>query len=465
MLNRRRIWLPEAAVKGRRTTALFAILIFLVLSLAGLAIVRGLGLLYTLESRNEAERSMNALFTSLRNYDDFGAAIEQGEILRQSVLGLGLYDGAGQGLYTWGQAPMRYLAEGFPVGETGRDVRLYSENKANRSVVLVMKPEGAGHLPPPHDGTAGAGSADTISQAGTPRSLMLELMRHADVIYLELRQPELWNKRSLLWTVYPVVELIMAALIFFVRRLIVRNREYQEKLEAQKNLVVLGTAASTLAHEIKNPLLAIRLQTSILRKTSPEDSKGEIDIIDAEVERLSRMTTRVNDYLRDPRGFPVETDCAELTAEAGTRLLGRELEVGGDRVLKAMIDPERLRSILENLLRNALESGGDPGKISAELSSSEEKIRVDILDRGSGISPDLEDHTFTPFFTTKSKGTGIGLPICQRFAEAAGGSVRLFARDGGGARARLELPRVKEGRGQHERPEKGGQDQDAGENR
>jgi two-component system, NtrC family, sensor histidine kinase HydH len=443
MLNHRRIWLSEVAVKGRRTTALFAILIFLVLSLAGLAIVRGLDLLYTLESHNEAERSMNALFTSsLRIYDDFGAAIEQSETLRQNVLGVGLYDSAGQSLYSWGQAPTRYLAAGFPIGGIGPDIRMYSENNANRSIILVMKPEAIAHAPPPPE-MKGTGSEDSSSKEGKPSSRMLELMRHTDTIYLELRQPVLWSKRSFLWTVYPAVELLMAALIFFVRRLIVRNREYQGKLEAQKNLVVLGTAASTLAHEIKNPLLAIRLQTSILRKTSPEDSKGEIDIIDAEVERLSRLTTRVNDYLRDPRGFPVETAPAELAIEVGMRLLGRKLEIGGNLSLVAAIDPERLRSILENLLRNALESGGDPGKISAELSSFEGKIRVDVLDRGSGISPDLENHTFTPFFTTKSQGTGIGLPICQRFAEAAGGSVRLFMRDGGGTRARLELPEVK----------------------
>lgn len=441
-------------MKGRRATALFAILIFLVLSLAGLAIVRGLGLLYTLESHNEAERSMNALFTSLRNYDDFGSAIEQSEALRSSVLGVGLYDGEGQSLYAWGQAPMRYLATGFPAGETGRDVRLYSENKAHRSVVLVMKPEAVAHGPPPHE-RQDAGAVTASSEERKPSSSMLDLMRHTDVLYLELRQPELWNKRSVLWTVYPAVELILAALIFFMRFLIVRNREYQERLEAQKNLVVLGTAASTLAHEIKNPLLAIRLQTSILRKTLPEDSKGEIEIIDAEVDRLSRLTTRVNDYLRDPRGFPVETAPAEVAAEVGSRLLGRALEIGGNRGLEVMIDPERLRSILENLLRNAIESGGDPAKISVELSFLEGKIRVDVLDRGPGISPDLENRSFAPFFTTKSKGTGIGLPICQRFAEAAGGSVRLFAREGGGTRARLELPEVKGRRSQPGSSEKG----------
>jgi two-component system sensor histidine kinase HydH len=108
------------------------------------------------------------------------------------------------------------------------------------------------------------------------------------------------------------------------------------------------------------------------------------------------------------------------------------------------IDPERCRSILENLVRNSLESGSDESdiEIKVALSAGGDAVVVDVLDRGAGIASADMARIFDPFFTTKSRGTGIGLAICKRFADAAGGSLAISAREGGGTRARLTLPRL-----------------------
>jgi two-component system sensor histidine kinase HydH len=196
-----------------------------------------------------------------------------------------------------------------------------------------------------------------------------------------------------------------------------------------------------LAHEIKNPPLAIRLQASILEKTLPEASSAEVAIIKAEVDRLSRLTTRVNDFLRDPRGQPESLDPAEMVNDIGRSLCGRELVIEKSPGLEALIDPERCRSILENLIRNALESGGDANQVEAAVSADGDIVAIDVLDRGAGIASADMARIFDPFYTTKSRGTGIGLAICERFASAAGGSIVLSAREGGGTRARLALPR------------------------
>lgn len=431
-------------MKGYKTSAWIALLAFFLLTATSWMIFRGLGLLYRLESRNQAEQAMNTLFTSLRIYDDFGSAIEQNSELKERVLGIGLYGVGGNRLYSWGEVPGSYSNLELPAKDEGNQVRLYRENMKNRSLVLILRPTRM-IPPPPLHMPLDQNGIDTV-KASKPRSLMLELMRDSDLVYLELRQPEFWRKNTLLAILFPIVEIILAGLVYFIRFLVLRNREFLDKLEQQKNLVVLGTAASTLAHEIKNPLLAIRLQTSILEKTVPEESKSEIGIINSEVDRLSRLTVRINDYLRDPKGFPTTLDPAEIATEVGLRLCGRPLVANATSGFAILIDPERYRSILENLVRNALESGGNEEDIGIAISSNEGRISIDVLDRGRGIAPADRLKAFDPFFTTKSKGTGIGLAICERFAVEVGGRISLEPREGGGTCARLTVPSAESGK-------------------
>ena len=428
-------------MKGRKTLAGIALLAFLILTAANGVIFRGLSLLYKLESRNEAEQTMNALFTSLRIYDDFGAAIEQNDALRQRVLGIGIYGSGGGKIYSWGEVPDAYNSRDLPELDEGNQVRMYGENAKNHSLILFLRPMRMIPPPPPREAAGSAGSAGSVkTDREKPRSFMLELLHEADVVRLELRQPEYWRKTSLLAVLFPVVEALLAALVLSIRFLIIRNREYQDRLEKQKNLVVLGTAASTLAHEIKNPLLAIRLQTSILGKTLPEDARGELEVINAEVDRLSRLTTRIGDYLRDPRGFPAIVNPAEIADEVGLRLCGRSLVDKGMTERRILIDPERFRSVLENLLSNAMESGSPPEDIAVTIYGDSHEVRVEVLDRGGGLNTEEKAKIFDPFFTTKSKGTGIGLAICERFVRAVGGTIGLENRPGGGSCAKLTFP-------------------------
>jgi two-component system sensor histidine kinase HydH len=269
-------------------------------------------------------------------------------------------------------------------------------------------------------------------------------MRNAEVVYLEIREPAYWADRRFATMLFPLVEIALAALVAFVRGLLLRNAEYRRRIEEQKSLVVLGTAASTLAHEIKNPLLSIRLQTRILEKTYPAGAQREIGIINDEVERLSALSHRVGDYLRDPAGNPSPIEIADMALEVGMRLCGRNvLKVSDPPPPRVLMDPERLRSVLENLVRNALEAGGPEEGVSIEASLIEGMAGVDVLDRGAGLAPEAAGKAFDPFFTTKSRGTGIGLSVCKRFVEAAGGSIALSPRQDGGCRARVLLPPAK----------------------
>jgi two-component system, NtrC family, sensor histidine kinase HydH len=417
---------PERFLMNRRAVSLAAALLaFAALTAVSVVIFRDMAERRTLESRNAAEQTLSSLFTALRDHEDFGTAIEASEALRRSLIGLRAVAADGGTLFAWGEVPVA-----VPEGNGGR----YIPNPTRGSFVLVLRPQRDAPPPPPRTPADGAAGGER------PWSFMRDILRHADLILLEMRQPAYWAARRARQVLFPLVEAALAALVFFVRFLVLRNAEYRRKIEEQKNLVLLGTAAGTLAHEIKNPLLAIRLQSSILERTVTGEGRRELNIINDEVERLTSLTNRIGDVLRDPAGNPVEVEVAGVAREVGRRLCGRDLLAGTDPLPPARVDPERLRSILENLVRNALESGGRAEEVSVEAAEADGGVRIDVLDRGAGIGQGDRDRIFDPFFTTKSRGSGIGLTICRRFAAAAGGSISIENRPGGGCRASLTLP-------------------------
>jgi two-component system sensor histidine kinase HydH len=418
-----------------------ALLAFAVLSALSVVIFKGMGERDKLESRNDAERTMNILLASLRDHDDFGSAIESIAALKEKVLGVGVYAEGGVRVYVWGEAPSTFTREPPREEKYGESLRKYIDNPQNDSIVLLLHPFRVAPPPPDTRRPQGRATGDAgKGGGGERRGFLFTTLRKGEVVYLEIREPEYWRSRRFETFLFPFIEVLLAALVLFVRGLILRNDEYRRRIEDQQNLVVLGTAASTLAHEIKNPLLSIRLQTRILEKTCPPDAMREIRIIYDEVERLSALSNRVGDYLRDPAGNPRTIDIADVALEVGMRLCGRNILKVPEEAPGVSMDPERLRSILENLLRNALESGGPEEGVSIEVGTLDGSARVDVLDRGMGLAAEVRARLFDPFFTTKSRGTGIGLSVCRRFALAAGGSIELANRPGGGCRARLLIP-------------------------
>ena len=426
-------------MKKRRSLSIaVALVLFVALSGLSVLVFRGLSDSRRLVSQNEMERTFSTLLAGLRFYEDFGSAIEATPDLASTVLGVGLYNRIGALLYHWGEVPRSY-APPPPVESNVRQdmARAYLDNARNGSAVLLLEPLGD-VPPPPQEG----------DHAPRGSSFMSETLSKARLIYLEVRQPQYWRWIRLRAVLFAVTEVVLAALVLFVRLLLVRNRDYRRRIENQKNLVTLGTAASTLAHEIKNPLLSIRLQTSILGRTTPDTSKREIEIIESEVERLSQLSNRVNDFLRDPAGIPARTDVLAVAGEVNLRMRGKALAGAGIADSAAgtgggpavMIDPERLRSILENLLRNALESGGGENGVEIKIARADGVVGIEVLDRGKGLPAGVQERIFDPFFTTKSRGTGIGLAICSKFVAAANGTISVEDREGGGVRARVALP-------------------------
>ena len=398
------------------------------------------------------EQIINTLFAGLRSHDDFGDAIDSNSFLADRIRGFGIYDRNRDALYVWGSAPPR-LDQGILEDRMRNRFGRYTiPDPKGHSVKFVlhfdrmMSPapsQSPRPLPPGNENTALFGGEE---RRRTRQGFMGTGMNGGNYYYTDVFHRPYWRTMTITTVLLPLTSLALLVLIFYIRGLWIRNGEYREKIEAQKNLVVLGAAASTLAHEIKNPLSSIRLQTGILAKTLSQEGQEEIRIINEEVVRLSALIYRVNDYLREAAGNPVPVDVRALLAETGKRLCGRDILEAASFEALVYADPERLRSVFENVLRNALESGGDPAELEASVSGGEtasggkRNVLITLYDRGKGLDPEDLSRVFDPFFTRKSAGTGIGLAISKRFVEAAGGLISLENREGGGAILKIRMP-------------------------
>ncbi|MBI2875843.1 MAG: hypothetical protein HYY20_03060 [Candidatus Tectomicrobia bacterium] len=252
------------------------------------------------------------------------------------------------------------------------------------------------------------------------------------------------------------------------------NLRVQEEIQKRKRLTAIGELAAGLAHEIRNPLGAIKGAAQYLRRdlatmesrpvsrlsrllskaSQPKrdpvrgESQDFLEIILEEVDRLNLVVSQFLDYARP---FQKELAWIDLTALIGKgidRLTASGLYPEVQVTLQAPeglplveVDPEQIKQVLYNLTHNAIQAmpGGGQVVISANV-MPEEQMEVVVSDTGIGIPPENLPRLFQPFFTTKEKGTGLGLAICYRIVEGHGGTLSVESEPGRGSRFRIRLP-------------------------
>jgi two-component system sensor histidine kinase HydH len=407
---------------------------------------------------NENERIFNTLFASLRDYDDFSSAIEENPVLREKITGFAVYAADYSLMEQWGNVPPVFDPSLLDKNQTRRSNRYTIPDRRSASVLFVVHNERHEDRASPSGTPAETEGRAFPAENQRPRpprqNLWFNALGRGNYIYIRIHHPAYWRTDTITGILYPLSILALLAFVLYIRLLYLRNIEYRDRIEAQQNLVVLGTAASTLAHEIKNPLHSIKLQTGILKKildpSRTESGTEEIARIEEEVERLTNLTYRVNDYLRDAAGNPASLDLCDLISETSRRLCGSSILKDAERGCMISMDRERACSVFENILRNALEAA--PAKQSSDSAGSTEIeasihregnfFVVTVNDRGRGIPEGDLEKVFDPFFTSKSTGTGIGLAISRRFVEAAGGTISLENRRDGGISVKVRLPCV-----------------------
>jgi signal transduction histidine kinase len=217
--------------------------------------------------------------------------------------------------------------------------------------------------------------------------------------------------------------------------------ESQQLVERHEKLASLGVLAAGVAHEIRNPLTAIKARLFSQQKALAPGSRGRADaeFIGREIDRLEKI---VSDFLRFAR--PVEPDrvplsLADLLHEVSElmapQLRESSIDLTVERVVetKILADAEQLKQILINLVQNAADAVGTGGAIKLRAIQSRmllaermrEVVIIEVEDNGPGIPPEVQKRLFDPFFTTKQSGTGLGLSIAARIVEKHAGALRF----------------------------------------
>lgn len=258
----------------------------------------------------------------------------------------------------------------------------------------------------------------------------------------------------------------------------IANSRIYARMKERDRLAALGSMAAGLAHEVKNPLGAIKGAAQLLEEVNQQafeqdpTTKEFLGIILEETDRLNRVVGSFLDYARPHAGNPVPLDINGavrrsvqiLSSQKTDDNIDIRLELA-DELPRASIDPEKLRQVLMNLVQNAIQAmHGTTGRVTimtshrraprtAWVTSSPpsnnsgrlppddaEVVEITVADTGPGISQKVLKNLFVPFFTTKEQGTGLGLAISQSIVQNAGGSIQVQSQQGSGTRFTITLP-------------------------
>lgn len=233
------------------------------------------------------------------------------------------------------------------------------------------------------------------------------------------------------------------------------------QLRRSQALAALGQMAAGIAHEVRNPLASVRLYTQILAEDLADhpDQRGLCEKIDDAVAGLDALVRDVLRFARDTTISPIDVSASDLVAHAMAACAGRLDALGVERELRAPVglrleaDPELFASALANIVRNAVDAMEGVAAPTLRVSAARGLMRespggvpraavtFEVEDNGAGMTPEVLERMFEPFFTTRRSGNGLGLAIVHRIVDAHGGRTVAWSRAGIGSRVRLCVPR------------------------
>ena len=233
-------------------------------------------------------------------------------------------------------------------------------------------------------------------------------------------------------------------------RLLEENLRLERELAERERMASLGRMAATVAHEIKNPLSAIKSIAQVMREDESLRNEYERDLglIVGETDRLSQSVTQLLSFARkeSPAGQPLSVDELVRSVADLFRANAREQGIALDCEVKVQAElagrsVAALRDALSNLLLNAVQATPQGGKVELIAAAANGDLVISVQDSGSGVPADLRERIWEPFFTTRQRGTGLGLAIVRKRVQEVGGSASLeVSHNGRGALFQLRLP-------------------------
>ena len=244
----------------------------------------------------------------------------------------------------------------------------------------------------------------------------------------------------------------LARKVLDLRKAQQKQKEDQQTLLRMERLSVMGETSAIVAHELRNPLVAIGgFARALLRGLDDDDPNHQFaQIITEETSRLERIIHDLLDFIRPQkmmrRIIPPDQLAKEVarkmqpTLEQGSVVLDLDLQAGE---VEVNCHPGEIQQVLQNLVFNAVQAQPNGGRIRLSSRSLAGGVLIQVADDGPGIATDVADKMFSPFYTTKTAGSGLGLTICAQIIKAHGGVLRGENLSDGGACFSFILPRPK----------------------
>ena len=226
----------------------------------------------------------------------------------------------------------------------------------------------------------------------------------------------------------------------------------EKELEVARRLAAVGRLTAGVGHEVKNPINAMVVHLELLKgklagNGSLEGAERHVEILAGEMQRLDRVVQTLADFTRPLELHLSEIDLSEV-ARAVLELTGAQMEEHGVRVLfegervTVRADAELLRQALLNLILNGVQAMPHGGAIRVNVRRERDVAVIEVVDEGSGIAPELMPRIFELYFTTKAKGSGIGLAMTYRIVQMHGGAMEVQSEQGTGTIFTMRLPAV-----------------------
>lgn len=328
-----------------------------------------------------------------------------------------------------------------PLG--GQHGRMFAGGHMDPAMMHAPRPPSPGGPPPEVD----------AREIGPPQAQRMlggyVLVRMSTRDFEEARRTDLKQAFALAALIFLAAGGVAVGLTIYTRRRAGEIERLRAEVAANQHMAAVGRLAASVAHEVRNPLSALRGMVQFLTKEAEPGSReaeyGQVAV--SEVDRLNRVVTSLLEYSRPRPLRRVELDLRELIHSV-TELLADDplakkvtMEVKADEALPSVkADPDQLRQVLLNLVVNALQALNGQGRLAIEAATQDGQATVTVSDNGPGLDLADLDKVFDPFYSTRERGTGLGLAIARRIARAHGGELRADNQPGGGARFTLNIP-------------------------
>lgn len=240
--------------------------------------------------------------------------------------------------------------------------------------------------------------------------------------------------------------ILFAALFWIVRRGAAVIARQQTALTHMESLAALGQMAGSIAHNLRNPLAGMRSSAELLKWEMPDAADSATEII-GEIDYLERCVRQLLEFTRTEAVTAQGVDPLDLVSDIlgqqGAALRRGKVSVtvedrrAGHRSIE--VDPRLLSQAITSILVNAREAAGEAGRLLIEIYDSGPKIGIAITDNGPGLAPEALSRVGEPFFTTKTRGLGLGVALARRIIERFGGTLDIHNVPTGGARVQIAL--------------------------